>query len=233
MATTDSLYDEYKGESIPSFDGNPANDGQCEQWYLMVRTKRDGYPAVSGNAIDRWNTKETDKYDYIPFASGIYPKKDDYVVWGSGVGSKYGHIDVAAQDGTASGFVGYDSNWNDIPTLRTIQHNYQYGILGYVRRKGAIVDANGKVTDAGARALLTLSTLMAQPGLEPDRQPTVQEVENLIGRSLVDAVNSLTSTSPWGGNWNKVKHYNEDVANATAQGTTHDSVIAYIGKNLA
>lgn len=80
---------------------------------------------------------------------------------------------------------------------------------------GQIIGGNDMtVDDAGARALLTLSTLMALPGLAADRQPTMQEVQNLIGRDLVDAVNSLTSTAPWGANWNMVKHYDEDVAHA-------------------
>lgn len=133
--TTDVLYQEYEGESIPSFDGDSADAGQCEQWYLMVRTKRDGLSVISGNAIDRWYDQETEYYDYITYAPGVYPLKDDYVVWGSGVGSSAGHIDVCAVNGTSAGFTGYDSNWNDIPTLRTIQHNYEFGILGYVRRK--------------------------------------------------------------------------------------------------
>lgn len=135
--TTDELYQQYQGTSIPSFDGDSANNGQCEQWYLMVRTKRDGLPVVYGNAIDRWLQQEPDHYDYIPIAPGVYPKKDDYVVWGAGVGSSAGHIDVCAQDGNASGFLGYDSNWGDVPILKTIQHNYGFGILGYVRRKGS------------------------------------------------------------------------------------------------
>lgn len=97
------------------------------------------------------------------------------------------------------------------------------------------MDTNGNVTDAGAKALLTLSTLMAVDGSDPDRQPTQQEVENLIGRNLVDACNSLTSTSPWGNNWNKVKHYDEDVAaaKASAAGVTKESVEAYISAHLS
>lgn len=223
MASTDSLYAQYKGTSIPSFDGNPANNGQCEQWYLMVRTKRDGFPAISGNAIDRWNTKETDKYDYIPFVSGVYPKKDDYVVWGSGVGSNAGHIDVCAQDGNANGFLGYDSNWNDIPKLTTIQHNYQFGILGYVRRKG--------VNMAEISSALEVNQIWAANGV--NRAPNQAEVTDAIGRQLSDYMAYFLQLPFVKDNLAKVLYYDQDIAAAAAQGTTHDSVIAYIGKNLA
>lgn len=133
-----ALYNQYQGTSIASFDGNPANNGQCEQWALMVRTKREGLPIRYGNAIDWWTDRGDDvnTYDYIAFAPGVYPQSGDYVVWGSGVGSSAGHIDLCAVSGTASGFTGYDSNWEDIPKLTIIQHNYEFGILGYIRLKG-------------------------------------------------------------------------------------------------
>lgn len=220
MPTTDELYQQYKGTSIPSFDGNSADNGQCEQWYLMVRTQRDGLGVISGNAIDRWYTQEPEYYDYIPFGLGVYPKKDDYVVWGTGVGSQYGHVDVCALDGSVTGFLGYDSNWGDVPILKTVTHNYGYGILGYVRiKENAARGDDMTVDDTLARRLLSLSTLMAQPGTAPDRQPTQAEVQNLIGRDAVQACDSLMSTSPWGDNWNKVKHYDEDVKNAGGNAT--------------
>lgn len=154
--TTDQLYQQYEGTSIPSFDGNPANNGQCEQWYLMVRTKRDGLGVVSGNAIDRWYDQEPE-YLYISFATGIYPRKDDYVVWGTGVGSQYGHIDVCAQDGNAGGFVGYDSNWGGSKILQTINHNYNFGILGYVRFKGGTMDKITKDQENSCAVMQTYS----------------------------------------------------------------------------
>lgn len=68
------------------------------------------------------------------------------------------------------------------------------------------------IDDALARRLYTLSTLMAQSGDAPDRQPTVKEIEDAVGRDAVAFCDYLTSTGPWGANWNKVKHYDEDVA---------------------
>lgn len=69
------------------------------------------------------------------------------------------------------------------------------------------------IDDALARRLLTLSTLLAQDGNAPDRQPTTQEIQDAVGRDAVAYCDYLMSTVPWGNNWNKVKHYNEDVAN--------------------
>lgn len=163
MPDLNTLYTEYQGTSIPSFDGDSANNGQCEQWALMVRTKRDGLPIRYGNAIDWWTDRGDDvnTYDYIAYAPGVYPQSGDYVVWGSGVGSSAGHIDLCAVSGTASGFTGYDSNWEDIPKLTTIQHNYEFGILGYIRLKGEDMPDQQQISDLNARIDLQASQLEA------------------------------------------------------------------------
>lgn len=138
----ENLYQQYKNTSIASFDGNSANNGQCVQWALMVRTKRDNLPVRYGNAIDWWLDRDNDPedYEYIAYSVGVYPKEGDYVVWGAGVGSSAGHIDLCAKDGNQQGFVGYDSNWEDKPTLQTVQHNYSFGVLGYIRLKENIME---------------------------------------------------------------------------------------------
>lgn len=171
MSDLDELYQQNKGESIPSFDGDSANDGQCEQWALMVRTKRDGLPVRYGNAIDWWTNRGTDVnwYEYISYAPGVYTKAGDYVVWGAGVGSKAGHIDLCAKDGDANGFLGYDSNWGDIPKLTIVQHNYAFGILGYVRLKGVIMN-NGDVDN------------LYQSGWQ--RPATADELKTWVGKSM-------------------------------------------------
>lgn len=183
MPTTDELYQEYKGTSIPSFDGDKANNGQCEQWYLMCRTQRDGLGVVSGNAIDRWYYQEPQYYSYVTFAPGIYPHKDDYVVWGAAVGSKYGHIDVCAQDGGAGGFVGYDSNWGNSKVLQTITHNYDFGILGYIRNKGADMI---ETPDEAAEIIRGIFK----------REPTEGEIADLIGRDWYDGIRIYRTSAP-------------------------------------
>lgn len=138
LATLEQLYQEYKGTPIASFDGNPANNGQCVQWALMVRTGRDGLPVRYGNAIDWWNNRGADieYYDYIPYAPGTAPEYGDYVVWGTGVGNVAGHIDLCAVAGDVNGFIGYDSNWGDDPILQAVKHTYVLNVLGFIRLKG-------------------------------------------------------------------------------------------------
>lgn len=135
--TLETLYNTWQGKSVPSPDGQVADAGQCVSWADAVLNQVYGQPYLYANAIDWWqNPQLATVFDFIPYAPGIYPKAGDFVIWGTGVGSQYGHVDTCAQDGTASGFVGYDSNWEDTPILRTVQHNYAYGILGYIRFKG-------------------------------------------------------------------------------------------------
>jgi hypothetical protein len=99
--------------------------------------------------------------------------------------------------------------------------------------KGQVLEGEDMVDESMARSLLTLSTLMAQPGVAPDRQPTQQEIKNLVGRTVEDACNSLTSTAPWGQNWNYVKHYVEDVATASQNALNKQNVEVYINNNLS
>lgn len=130
-------YSRCVGTSVPSPDGNPADAGQCVSWASYVLKNVYDHPYVFANAIDWWkNPGLADEFDFVPFGAGSYPKAGDFVVWGNKVGSPYGHIAVCAQDGDPLHFTSYDSNWGDIPRLTTIHHNYAYGILGYIRKKG-------------------------------------------------------------------------------------------------
>lgn len=249
--TLDEAFQQNKGTAILIPDGGAGNNGQCAQWSSYVWHNVYDFPYFyTPNASD-WFYKAatlgiTQHFNVIPRAQVTAIPKGAFVVYGPlSATDAPGHIDVCSRDGgKLSDFWAYDSNWsaatfhdaNGYPTLHEVHHNDNFNakIIGILVLKENNMDANGNVTDTGARALLTLSTLMAQPGLAPDRQPTIQEVENLIGRNLVDAVNSLTSTAPWGGNWNKVKHYDEDVAaaKAGAGGVTKASVIAYVQAKL-
>lgn len=217
--TLTEAYNQNVGTSIASPDGNPADAGQCVSWADYVLKNVYNHAYLYANAIDWWqNPGLSDTFDFISYVSGVYPKTGDFVIWGSGVGSQYGHVDVCAVDGTSSGFTGYDSNWEDIPKLSTIQHNYEYGILGYIRLKSNQGETD-MVDDAGARELLTMSTLLAQDGDAPDRQPTVQEVTNLIGRTYPDAMNQIMSYQPYKNNLAKVKYYDADVNKAISTPT--------------
>lgn len=81
--------------------------------------------------------------------------------------------------------------------------------------KGQKIGDDMTVDDALARRLYTLSTLMAQPGIAPDRQPTTKEITDAVGRDAVAFCDYLINTVPWGMNWNKVKHYDENSGDFT------------------
>lgn len=70
------------------------------------------------------------------------------------------------------------------------------------------------VDDATARAMLQATTILAVDGTGESRQPTKQEVENLIGRTPLDALNQIMSYQPWKDNLAKVVYYKQDVSNA-------------------
>lgn len=195
MTVLSQLYQRYQNTTISSFDANPANDGQCVQWALMVRTQRDDLPKRLGNAVDWWINRGTDirYYDYIPYVIGTYPKAGDYVVWGNGVGSAAGHIDLCATDGDASGFTGYDSNWQDKPTLTTIRHNYLLGILGYIRIK-----EQGMNTPAVNEG--DIANMWHVGGMPGDPDP--KYVANWVGSDWKKFMYDITAQGIWQKNFN-------------------------------
>lgn len=131
--TTDEIYQRYQGQSV-SFDGIEANRGQCVQWADFVLTEAYDLPAHYGNAIDWWNNPGNllDNFDKVSDGS---VKKGDFVIFNTKVGSPFGHIDVAMQDGSYSGFQGADSNWGGNKTVHLVQHNNPSLILGVLRLK--------------------------------------------------------------------------------------------------
>ncbi len=143
MINIPGLIAKYQGQSL-SYDGIEANRGQCVQWVEYVLTDNQvgyGLAPFWGNAIDWWNGFSgvlAANFDRIPYPNNGYPKAGDIVIWGAGVGSVYGHIDLCVADGDASGFQGYDSNWNG-KTVHAVAHNYN-AVIGYLRPKGSVVD---------------------------------------------------------------------------------------------
>lgn len=73
-----------------------------------------------------------------------------------------------------------------------------------------LIEGEDMVDDAGARLILSSSMFLAQNGDTPDRQPTKEEVENLIGRTYADALTQVMSYQPWKNNYAKVKYYDAD-----------------------
>ena len=136
--TLGAWYQEFQGVSI-DIDGHPANAGQCVQAADSVLNLVYGFPYFfDPGAINWWNDTHgsLDNFDKIPAPCAI--KKGDFVIYGTGVGSQYGHIDVAAADGSTQGYWGYDSNWGHNLTVHQVNHNDTYNqfILGVLRLKG-------------------------------------------------------------------------------------------------
>lgn len=146
--TLDQSYQAHQGQAILIPGGGTGNNGQCAQWADTVLHEVYGLPYIyTPGAIDWYLKTEqlglSQKFDRVSDGS---IKKGDFVVYGTGVGSEFGHIDVAAQDGTFKDYVGYDSNWGGkafynaqgFPILHTVHHNDSYNrfILGVLRLKG-------------------------------------------------------------------------------------------------
>lgn len=151
MIDVQAVINKFGGQSL-SYDGIPANRGQCVQPIEFILTDRQvgyGLAPFWGNAIDWWNSFSgvlAANFDRIPISQDK-PKAGDFVVYNSGVGSIYGHIDFCIQDGNASGFVAYDSNWGKDLTFHRVQHNYN-AVIGSLRRKGQVVDDMVKPSEA-------------------------------------------------------------------------------------
>ena len=166
--TLDQAYQQNKGTAILVPGGGSGNAGQCEQWadYVLFNVYGKPYLYTPG-AINWWlnPTLEKEGFKFISIASGVYPLKGDFVVWGSGVGSQYGHIDLCSQDGDGAGFMGYDSNWGDSGILQEITHNYGFDILGYIRLEESMPQLQPGDIDKAIKGML-------------GRQPTAEELGN-------------------------------------------------------
>ncbi len=231
--TADNWYQQNKGKSILVPGGGAGNEGQCVQAWDSYIHDVQGVPYFyTPAASDLWfhfTQLGLDKY-FTQIIKGSPVQAGDSVIYDSRVGATQGHVDNCSRSGGAQDFWAYDSNWGHVndpitgyPVLHEVHHNDYLNnyILGYLRLKGGNVDNVNY--DALVRRILSVSTLMAQPGNAPDRQPTQAEMEDGIARARIDTVayiDNLLGTAPWGANWNKVKHYDEDVKNAASTGYT-------------
>lgn len=143
--TLAECYQQNQGQALLVPGGGVGNEGQCAQWADTVLHDVYGQPYVyTPGAIDWYLNAEalglTQTFDRVSDGS---IKKGDFVIYNTGVGSEYGHIDLAAEDGTFGAYVGYDSNWGKVynskgqPILHTVNHADRYNayILGVLRLK--------------------------------------------------------------------------------------------------
>src|SRR5437868_3199712 len=119
--TLDQCFQLNQGKSLLIPGGGSGNEGQCVQWADTVLHDVYGFDYHWGNAIDWWNSPGELLDHFYKVTDGSI-KKGDFVIFNTNVGSVYGHIDVAMQDGTTANFQGADSNWGGNKTVHLVQH---------------------------------------------------------------------------------------------------------------
>lgn len=149
--TLQDCYNQNQGHALLIPGGGAGNDGQCVQWADTVLHDVYGFDYIySPAAKDWWELFDTFPQLVNNFhkVSDDSVKAGDFIVYGTGVGP-YGHIDVAAADGSLGNYTGYDSNWGGaafknaqgFPILHTVHHadSYNQYILGALRLKGGFM----------------------------------------------------------------------------------------------
>lgn len=228
-----------------TYDNVSANYGQCEQLVCLYWEQVYGFKCpLIPYAKDLINNP-TVLASFNVVAVG-QEQVGDVAVFGASTtinSPVAGHTDIVLGP-ISGGFTGWDSNWGGVtdqnqgtsgygyPAAHQVTHNYG-DVIGFLRFKGGNVDNLTEAEyDGLARRVLTLGMFMTVEGSAPDRQPTTQEVTDAINGLKSDPIayiDYLTNTTPWEVAWNKVKHYNGDVANASSDSSGYT---AYNGPQL-
>ena len=150
--TIQDVFDKYKGQALLVPGADPADSGQCVQAADYFLHEAYGLPYAWLNAIDFWRNPDANlkaNFDFIPYSPSMPIKVGDFVIYGTGVGSPYGHISTAGQAGVGNNYLGFDSNWSHNLTLHAQPHNDSYNqfILGILRRKGDNVPMSTIIPD--------------------------------------------------------------------------------------
>ena len=124
---------EYNGKS---FDYDGVSGVQCVDLAKMYLDKVFGIKAGSwGNAKDYYenfnNLPIRNSFTRIANTPTFVPQRGDIVVWGTGLGNKYGHIAIATGEGNTHQFYSYDLNWGS-KNVHKVLHKYK-GFLGVLR----------------------------------------------------------------------------------------------------
>lgn len=139
--TLDQEFARYQGQSVLVPGQSEALRGQCFMWFDFVLHDVYTLPYFyAQGAIDIWNNPGwlLDHFDKISDGS---IKKGDIVVFNQSVGSIYGHVDIAMQDGSIDSFLGSDSNWGGNKTVHLVNHIGRQYVLGSLRLKGSDMSA--------------------------------------------------------------------------------------------
>ena len=130
-------YDEFINTYLgKGFDYDGVAGVQCVDLAKMYLNKVFNIkPGSWGNAKDYY-----ENYNNLPLKSSFtriantpsfVPQKGDIVIWGTGLGNKYGHIAVATGEGDTNQFYSHDLNWGS-KVVHKVLHNYN-GFLGVLR----------------------------------------------------------------------------------------------------
>jgi hypothetical protein len=136
--TLDAEFAQYQGQPVLVPGADPSDRGQCAQWADYVLHDVYTQPYVWLNAIDWWRQFGSTPQlvnNFVQLTDGTI-KKGDFVIFNSLVGSVYGHIDVAMQDGSYNQFLGSDTNWAGNLTVHQVNHVGSQYIQGVLRLKG-------------------------------------------------------------------------------------------------
>lgn len=223
----------------------PSLDGQCVslvKWFMQEMSGVPNPQAARGDArymgqtlVDQGHAIE------VPYAQR---RRGDIICY---VYGQYGHIAVQLgggnvfeqnvnMPGTSSRLV--DGSYvysariaSENESWRASKNPHIYRLKTYKETGGDDMDnLTEQQYDALARRVLSLGMFLTVEGSAPDRQPTTKEVVDAINGLKADPVgyiDYLLRTTPYGMAWNKVKHYNLDVAAAGG-----DSVSPYSGAQL-
>lgn len=178
----DLLYQKYAGQSL-SYDGIPANRGECVQWVEYVLTDSQygyGLAPFWGNAVDWWYNYGGSLLAFDKITDGSI-KKGDIVVFNQNVGSIYGHIDMAMGDGSVDQFTGSDQNWSGNKTVHLVNHVGSQYVLGVLRLKGSDMS---DIADLDFVRTVCYGMTLLQP-------ETNQNFMNNVGLPKSDVVNNF------------------------------------------
>jgi hypothetical protein len=181
--TLNTWFATYQGKSL-LVPGEPVSEtGQCVQAADIALNLVYGLPYHYGNAIDWWNYPGELVNNFNLINDGTI-QKGDFVVYGTGVGSPFGHIDIALQNGSKSSYIGADSNWNKNLTVHTVNHNDQYNqyILGVLRNKS---NNGGNMPD---NSIPTSTQIGEEFQALAGRQPTQDELNLFVGLNWFDGL---------------------------------------------
>jgi hypothetical protein len=178
-------------------------DGQCvnaaSSWSMAM-----GGPELSGTtAWDIWSNFRSPFFQAIPVGPGFAIESEDIVFYypnnaGAGTASA-GHVDIAADNITATGFRGADTDWNGSPLLQYVNHTLN-GVAGVFRHQGEV--------------MLDRDTVEFMYLAATDQYPTDAQYAYWIGRLANELAHGLYSSNE--GFRYKANHYDADLAAAKA-----------------